>query len=226
LNHGDCNNAGPASTDYIGGSKDWPRGDYATRERIFQDHVTYQQGLMWFLANDPATPAEIRAYVSRFGLPRDEFVETGGWPHDLYIREGRRMVSRLVMTEHHALGTKVAEQSIGLASYQMDSHHTSRVIIDGVVKAEGNVEVPVPKPYPIGYQAIVPKEDECTNLLVAAAVSSSHIAFGSIRMEPVFMILGQSAATAASLAIDAAVPVQRLDYAPLREQLLRDGQKL
>lgn len=226
LNLGDCNNAGPVSTDFIGGSYGWPEGDYATRERIFQEHVTYQQGMMWFLAHDPAVPEHLRAHVKKFGLPRDQFVETDGWPHELYVREGRRMISDYVMTEHNCNGVVVPEDSVGLASYTMDSHHTSRVVVDGVVKAEGNVEQRTPKPYPVSYRAMVPRERECANLLVPVAVSSSHIAFGSIRMEPVFMLLGQSAATAAALAIDAKVPVQRVDYSALRTRLLRDKQVL
>jgi hypothetical protein len=226
LNLGDCNSAGPVSTDYIGGSHQWPEADYATRERIFQEHVTYQQGMMFFLANDPAVPGKLRAHVNTFGLPRDQFEETDGWPHELYVREGRRMISDYVMTEHNCTGKVVAEDGVGLASYTMDSHHTSRVVVDGKVMAEGNVEQRTPQPYPVSYRAIVPRERECANLLVPVAVSSSHIAFGSIRMEPVFLLLGQSAATAAALAIDARVPVQRVEYAKLRSRLQQDRQKL
>ena len=226
LNLGDCNSAGPVSTDFIGASNDWPEGDYTTREKIFQAHVTYQQGMMWFLAHDPEVSEHLRAHVRRFGLPRDQFEETGGWPHELYVREGRRMVSDYVMTEHHCTGRDVAEDSIGLASYTMDSHHTSRVVVDGVVMAEGNVEKYTPQPYPVSYRAIVPRSEECTNLLVPVCLSSSHIAYGSIRMEPVFMLLGQSAATAAAIALEDAVPVQQVDYARLRQRLLADGQIL
>ena len=226
LNLGDCNSAGPVSADFIGGSNDWPEGDYVTRERIFQAHVTYQQGLMWFLSHDPEVPEAIRAVPARFGLPLDQFEETDGWPHELYVREGRRMVADYVMTEHDCNGRTRAPDSVGLASYTMDSHHTSRVVVNGVVMAEGNVEERTPQPYPISYRSIVPREQECTNLLVPVAVSASHIAFGSIRMEPVFLLLGQSAATAASLAIAADIPVQRVDYATLRARLLQDGQIL
>lgn len=226
LNLGDCNNAGPFSTDFIGGSSDWPEADYPTRERIFQAHVTYQQGLMWFLAHDEAVPEKVRARVLAFGLPRDQFVETGGWPHELYVREGRRMKSDYVMTEHDCLGRRVASDSVGLASYGMDSHHTSRVVVDGVVRAEGDLQWNVPAPYPVSYRSLVPRQEECQNLLVSVCVSSTHIAYGSIRMEPVFMILGQSAGTAAALAIDADVPVQQVNYTALRERLQRDGQIL
>lgn len=226
LNLGDCNNAGPVSTDFIGGSIRWPEADYAEREKIFQAHVTYQQGYMWFLAHDSAVPEKLRAHVNTFGLPRDQFAETDGWPHELYVREGRRMVSDYVMTEHNCTGKVVAEDSVGLGSYTMDSHHTSRVVVNGVVMAEGNVEKSTPQPYPVSYRAIVPRERECSNLLVPVAVSSSHIAFGSIRMEPVFMLLGQSAATAATLAIDHKISVQKVDYAALRPLLLQAKQRL
>ena len=226
LNLGDCNSAGPVSTDYIGASYGWPEGDYAEREKIFQAHVTYQQGMMWFLAHDPEVPEHMRTHVQTFGLPRDQFEETDGWPHELYVREGRRMRSNYVMTEHHCVGHEVAEDSIGLASYTMDSHHTSRVVVNGVVMAEGNVEEHTPQPYPVSYRAIVPKAEECTNLLVPVCLSSTHIAYGSIRMEPVFLLLGQSAATAASLALEANVPVQQVDYQKLRARLLADKQIL
>ena len=222
LFRGDCNNNGGFSTDYIGGNYAWPEGDYATREKIFQDHVNYQQGLMWFMANDPEVPEELRKKVAAFGLPKDEFTETGGWPHELYVREGRRMVSDHVMTEKNCTGEATDEDSVGLASYGMDSHNCQRVVIDGVVRNEGDVQIPVKRPYPVGYRALVPKEAECTNLLAPVCLSASHIAYGSIRMEPVAMMLGQSAGTAAALALDDKCAVQKVDYAKLRERLLAD----
>jgi hypothetical protein len=226
LNLGDCNNAGPVSSDFVGGNYEWPDADYATREKIFQAHVTYQQGYMWFLANDEAVPERVRDYVKKFGLPKNEFTETNGWPHELYVREARRMISDYVMTQKNCQGQEVAADSVGLASYTMDSHHVQRVVVNGVVKGEGNVEAGVPRPYPVSYRSIVPKESECANLLVPVCLSSSHMAYGSIRMEPVFMILGQSAATAASMAIDDNLTAQKVDYAKLRERLLTDKQKL
>lgn len=226
LRKGDCNNAGGFSTDHIGANYAWPEGDYATREKIFQDHVLYQQGFMWFLANDERVPKNLRDRVNRFGLTPSEFKETGHWPHELYVREGRRMVSDYVMTEHDCLSKRAAEDSVGLASYNMDSHNCARIVVKGMVKNEGDVQVRCPKPYPISYRSIRPKEKECANLLVPVCLSSSHIAYGSIRMEPVFMILGQSAGTAAVLAIEAGTPVQRVDYARLRDRLLRDKQSL
>jgi hypothetical protein len=228
LNLADCNNAGPFSTDLVGGSYDWPTADYATREKIFQAHVTYQQGFMWLLANDPEVPEKLRQRVQRFGLPKDEFVETGGWPHELYVREARRMISDYVMTERDCSGKVLAPDSVALGSYTMDSHHTSRVVVNGTVKCEGDFELLSGKmrPYPISYRSIVPKQSECDNLLVPVCLSSTHVGFGSIRMEPVFMILGESAGAAAAMSIDAGVPVQQLPYPKLREQLLKEGQLL
>ena len=226
---GDTNNHhlanGAMFIDYVGGSDGWPDGDYPTREKIYQAHVTYQMGVMYFLTHDERVPAEVRAEFAKWGLPADEYRHTGGWTHQLYIREGRRMISDYVMTEHDCTGKTVAEDSIGLATYNMDSHHCQRVVIEGHVVNEGNVEVKS-KAYPIAYRAIVPAAAACENLLVPVCLSSSHIAYGSIRMEPVFMILGQSAGTAAALAIDEKCTVQKLDYMKLRERLLADKQIL
>lgn len=226
LHNGDCNNTGGFSTDHIGANYEWPEGGYELREKIFQDHVNYQQGLAFFAANDPEVPQSIRARVSAFGLLAGEFPETGGWPHELYVREGRRMVSDYVMTEAECTSKKIVEDPIGLAAYTMDSHNTQRVVIDGAVRNEGDVQVRVPRPYSISYRSIVPKETECANLFVSVCLSSSHMAYGSIRMEPVFMILGQTAGTAASMAIDAGVAAQKVDYAKLKERLLADKQIL
>jgi len=222
----DTNNNGGFSTDNIGMNYEYPDGDYATRERIFQEHVTYQQGMMWFLANDPRVPENIREEIGRWGLCKDEFPETGGWPHQMYIREARRMISDYVMTQHNCQGREVAPDPVGLAAYTMDSHNTQRYAKDGRVYNEGDVQVGGFAPYPIAYRSIVPKQSECANLLVPVCLSASHIAYGSIRMEPVFMVLGQSAATAAAQAIDEKVPVQKIDTAKLREKLLADKQVL
>ncbi len=223
----DTNNKGAFATDNIGMNYEYPEGDYATRQRIIEEHINYQQGLMWFLANDPRVPKNIQAEINTWGLPRDEFTETGGWPHQLYIREARRMISDYVMTQHECQGQRVAPHPIALAAYTMDSHHVQRYVdSDGHPRNEGDVEVGGFSPYPIDYAAIVPKRSECTNLLVPVCLSSSHIAFGSIRMEPVFMVLGESAATAAALAIDASTPVQDIDRGALRERLLADQQVL
>jgi len=211
--------------DFVGGNYGWPDASWIERERIFQAHANYQIGVMWFLANSDRIPEPHRSQIRQWGLPRDEYVDTSGWTHQLYIREGRRMVSDYLMTQHNCQGREVPEDSVGLASYNMDSHHCQMTVVDGAVRNEGNVEIPV-EPYRIAYRALTPKRGECTNLLVPVALSSSHIAFGSIRMEPVFMLLGQSAATAAAQAIDADVAVQDVDYAKLSERLLKDGQIL
>jgi hypothetical protein len=222
----DLNNFGAVSTDHIGRNYEWPNGSYEVRERIFQDHVNYNMGLLYFLSHDERVPLEVRKEVNQWGLPNDEFLETGGWPHQLYIREARRMIGEVVMTEHLCRGYKKVDDPVGLAAYTMDSHNCRRVIIDGRCINEGNVEVPPSSPYPISYRAIIPLGTECTNILVPVCLSSSHIAYGSIRMEPVFMVLGQSAATAAALALDKDCSVQELPYEELRKQLLRDAQVL
>ena len=211
-----------------GASWAWPEASYAQREQIAKEHENYHRGLLHFLATDPRVPAKVREDVKRFGLPRDEFVDNGGWPHQLYIREARRMVSDLVMTEHHTFGRQVAPQSVGLGSYGTDTHEIRRIVKDGVVVREGKMAQgrDGAGPYPIGYGAITPKAQECDNLLVTFALSASHTAFSSIRMEPVFMVLSQSAATAACLAIDGGTPVQQVDYAKLRARLLADKQVL
>jgi len=203
---------------------------YQIRERIFQDHVSYQQGLMYFLANDSRVPKELRERVGKFGLDPNEFTKTGHWPHQLYVREGRRMVSDYVMQQADCQSARVAEDSVGLASYAMDSHFCQRVAVEEngkmTVRNEGGFGHDLKKPYPVSYRSIVPKEGECTNLIVPVCLSASHVAFGSIRMEPVYMILGQSAGAAANLAITDKVPVQKVDYAKLKARLLEGGQKL
>ena len=222
----DKNNHGAISTDYISQNYDWAEADYATRERIFRKHVVYQQGLFWFLANDARVPETVRERMSQWGPTRDEFTDTGGWSRQLYVREARRMISDYVMTEHNCRGKIKAEDVVGLAAYTMDSHNCQRVVIDGVVRNEGDVQVGGFSPYPIAYQSIRPKQNECENLLVPVCLSSSHIAYGSIRMEPVFMILGQSAAVAAGMAIDGGTTVQQVDVRKLEAKLLELGQVL
>ncbi|PSL25247.1 FAD-dependent oxidoreductase [Dyadobacter jiangsuensis] len=223
----DTNNHGPFSTDFIGQNYDYPDASYERRKQIIKEHEVYQKGLMYFLANDPAVPADVRAKVSEWGLPKDEFKDNGGWPHQIYVREARRMLGKSVMTENETLGKKAVEQSVGMGSYSLDAHNAQRYVKeDGFVQNEGDIGVHPKTPYSISYGSIVPKKAECENLLVPVCVSASHIAYGSIRMEPVFMILGQSAATAAVQAIDGKVAVQDIDYTKLKEQLLKDKQKL
>ncbi len=222
----DLNNNGAVSTDLIGGSREWPDGSYETRERIFREHFQYDLGMLYFLANDPRVPAEIRAEAGTWGLPADEFTRTGGWPHQLYIREARRMVSDYVVTESDCRHRRAAPDPVALAAYTMDSHHCRRIVLDGRCVNEGNVEIPPAAPYGVPYRSIVPRRGECGNLLVPVCLSATHIAYGSIRMEPVFMVLGQSAGTAAALALEKGCDVQDVEYPLLRKRLLADGQIL
>jgi hypothetical protein len=223
----DTNNNHAFSTDYIGGSYDYPDADYKTREAIIADHVSYQQGLLWTLANHERVPHKMRDEFRRLGLAADEFVDNDNWPTQLYVREARRLIGPYVMTEHNCRGSQVVEDSVGMGAYGMDSHNCQRyVTADGRVENEGDVQVHGFKPYPISYRSIVPKDEQCDNLLVPVCLSSSHIAYGSIRMEPVFMILGQSAATAAAIAIDQDIAVQAVPYNELKSRLLTDRQIL
>ncbi|MCA9137634.1 MAG: FAD-dependent oxidoreductase, partial [Planctomycetales bacterium] len=211
-----------------GASWEWPEASADRRAEIAKEIENYHRGLLHFLATDPRVPETVRRDMKRFGLPTDEFTRTGGWPHQLYIREGRRMVSDLVMTEHHTFGRTIADKSISLGSYGTDIHEIRRIVKDGVVTREGKVAGGRGGfgPYQIGYGAIVPKRSECENIFVTFALSASHSAFASIRMEPVLMATSQSAATAACHAIDADVPVQDVDYDKLKTRLLSDGQVL
>jgi hypothetical protein len=223
----DINNRHGFSSDNIGANYGYPDGDYAARKKIIAEHISYQKGLMWTLANNPRVPEQIRREVSQWGLARDEFVDNGNWPYQLYVREARRMVSDYVMTEQNCRGLRIAPDPVGLGAYGMDSHNTQRYVDKkGHVRNEGDIQVGGFKPYLISYRSIVPKQEQCSNLFIPVCLSASHIAFGSIRMEPVFMVLGQSAASAACLAIDDDVSVQQLDYGKLRKRLLKDGQIL
>lgn len=222
----DTNNKGAFSSDNIGMNYDYPDGDYATRAKIWKEHERYQLGWCWFLANDPRVPEKIRNEVSKWGLSKDEFVDTHHWPHQMYVREARRMISDYVMTEHNCRGSRTVDDPVGLAAYTMDSHNTQRWVKDGYASNEGDVQVGGFPPYAISYKSIVPKATECGNLFVPVCLAATHIAYGSIRMEPVFMVLGQSSATAAAHAIDAGCDVQQVVYAKLRERLLADQQIL
>ena len=224
----DTNNCHGFASDFIGQNYAYPEASYEEREKIVQAHLNYQQGLMWTLANHPRIPLDVRKEVSRWGTCKDEYKPgDNGWQRQLYIREARRMLSGYVITQRHCEGLEVATDPIGMAAYTMDSHHVQRYVdMNGFVKNEGNVEAPVGKPFPISYQAIVPRKDECANLLVPVCLSSSHIAFGSIRMEPVFMVLGQSAAPAACQAIDEKCSVQTISYEKLKATLIEDKQIL
>ena len=232
----DTNNRTGVSTDFIGQNWAWPEASYAEREKIRAAHLKYQRGLMWTFANHPRVPEKIRQEVSKWGTCKDEFKDGlgDGWQTQMYVREARRMVGEYVMTEHNCWGTKVAPMPVAMGAYQMDSHHVRRSVgADGFVHNEGDVEVKFDvktgnrfAPYPIGYGAVVPKRAECANLIVPVCLSASHIAFGSIRMEPVFFALGQVAGTAASIAAEKGLSVQDVPYADLSARLRADGQVL
>jgi hypothetical protein len=223
----DTNNNCAFSTDYLGGSNKYPEASYAERDKILRDHESYQKGLMWTLANHPRVPQKVRDQMKPWGLAKDEFTDSGSWPHQIYVREARRLVGAHVQTELDCRRKRPTPQPIGMGSYNMDSHNCMRyVTVDGLVQNEGDIQVSPGGPYQISYLAIVPKQGECPNLLVPVCLSSSHIAYGSIRMEPVFMVLGQSAGTAAVLVIDDGVDAQKLDYDRLRKRLLADKQVL
>ncbi|MCX8107964.1 MAG: FAD-dependent oxidoreductase, partial [Verrucomicrobiae bacterium] len=222
----DINNNGAFSTDFIGMNWDYPEATVVVRERIAREHEDYIRGFLFFLATSPRVPEIIRSEMQNWGPCKDEFVETGGWPSQLYVREARRMISDYVMTEHNCRYNQIAEDSIGLAAYNMDSHNCQRIVKNGRVQNEGDVQVPPMKPYPISYRSIIPKADHCDNLLVPVCLSASHIAYGSIRMEPVFMVLGQSAGTAAVLAIEANTSVQKVPVSALQKRLRADRQVL
>ena len=223
----DTNNHGPFSTDYIGMNYDYPNASYERRREIIQAHRRYQQGLLYFMANDPGVPQDVREAMSKWGLSKDEFMDNDHWPHQIYVREARRMVGEFVMTEHELVKTKPVVDSVGMGSYTIDSHNVQRYITpEGFVQNEGDIGVSAKGPYPISMKSLMPKKEEIENLVVPICISSSHIAFGSIRMEPVFMILGESASTVASIAIQNNSSVQNVTYAEVKPKLLAAGQVL
>ncbi|MDV7139142.1 FAD-dependent oxidoreductase [Maribacter sp. TH_r10] len=223
----DVNNVGPFSSDNIGMNYEYPEASYDKRKEILEEHINYHKGLLWFWGNDESVPKELREDFKKWGLAKDEFVDNGHWPYQIYVREARRMLGEFVMTENEILGKNKVDKPIGMGSYTMDSHNTQRYITkEGFVQNEGDLGVEPPGPYQIHLGIIMPKKEECKNLLVPAAVSSSHIAFGSIRMEPVFMILGQSAGTLAAMALDAEISLYDVPFEALDKQLREDGQIL
>jgi len=215
----DVNNRGGFSTDMIGMNHNYPEADYSQRTRIIKSHENYVKGLLYFYCNDPRVPAELRKEMLQWGYPKDEYTTNGHWSPQLYIRESRRMIGNYIITQADCQGKTVVLDEIGMAAYTMDSHNCQRLVVNGMVKNEGNVEIGGFGPYPISYGAIIPKQTDCHNLYVPVCLSASHIAYGSIRMEPVFMVLAQSAATAACMAIDGNLTVHQLDLKKLREQL-------
>jgi hypothetical protein len=223
----DVNNHGPFSFDNIGMNWDYPEASYERRKEIIKEHVIYQNGLLYFMATDLRIPAVVRETMNQWGFAKDEFEDNSNWPYNIYVREARRMSGEYVMTENDVLGNREVPRPIGMGSYTMDSHNVQRYVTpEGFVQNEGDIGVSAKQPYQIDLGAIMPKKEECNNLLVTVSVSSSHIAFGSIRMEPVFMILGQSAGTIASMAIEKRKSIYDLSYKELKTKLESDGQIL
>lgn len=223
----DTNNHGPVSFDNIGMNYDYPEATYERRREIIAQHERYQKGLLYFIAHDPCVPTDIQTRMRSWGLAKDEFTDNENWPHQIYVREARRMVGDFVMTENHLRKGLPTPESVGMGSYSIDSHNTQRYITpEGYVQNEGDLGVSTNGPYEISMGALLPKANQCTNLTVPVCVSATHAAFGSIRMEPVFMVLGQSAATIAAMANEEQIPVQEVAYERVKERLLRDGQVL
>lgn len=222
----DTNNNGAFSTDFIGANQAYPEAGYTTRERIAHEHEDYTKGFLYFLATSPRVPAALHEEMNQWGLARDEFTDNGNFPTQMYVREARRMISDYVMTEADCRWQRQCEDPVGLGAYNMDSHNCQRIVKDGFVRNEGDVQEGVAGPYPVSYRSIIPQAAQAENLLVPVCLAATHIAYGSIRMEPVFMSMGQSAATAAVLAIDDQTTVQKVDYAKLQARLLQDGQIL
>jgi len=218
-NKTDINNKGGFSTDMIGHSSNYPIASFEERKEIEQKHREYIEGLFYFLAYDPDVPQHVKDQMRQYGWPKDEFIDNGGFPHQIYVREGRRLVGDFVMTEHHVRGKKLVNDTIAMGAYNLDSHHSGRYVVNGMVKNEGEFQEPV-KPYPISFKTLIPKAEECSNLLVSTCISSSHVAYGSIRMEPVFMMLGQASGIAAAEMIQNNLTAQKLESEYI-EQLLK-----
>jgi hypothetical protein len=218
----DINNNGPFSTDMIGMNYDYPEATYDERKKIAKQHEHYIKGLLYFIGHSKRMPNHLREEMLKWGYPKDEYTDNGNWSPQMYVREARRMVGAYVMTQANCEGKEKVEDGVGMAAYTMDSHNTSRVVIKGMVKNEGDVQVGGFPPYPISYRSLIPKSSECTNLFVPVCLSATHIAYGSIRMEPVFMVLGQSTATAAVQAIERKVSVQEVDVKAVQNRLKED----
>ena len=221
----DINNSGPFSTDMIGANYNYADATLEERKRIVKQHENYIKAFLYFLGNDERVPIHLRTEMKKYGYPKDEYTDNQGFSSQIYVREARRMIGRLVMTEHHCEGRESVKDGVGLAAYTMDSHNAQRVVIEKngikMVKNEGDVQQGLGglPPYAISYRAITPFEEQCRNLIVPVCLSASHIAYGSIRMEPVFMVLAQSAGVAAAMAIKAKKSVQTIDVIALQNLL-------
>ena len=215
----DINNNGPFSTDMIGMNYDFPEADYAARKKIQRLHEEYVKGLLYFIGHDERMPQHLREQLLPWGYPKDEYTENGNWSPQMYVREVRRMKGEYVMTQANCEGKEIVKDEVGMAAYTMDSHNCQRIVVNGMVKNEGDVQIGGFGPYPVAYRSIIPKSDECKNLLVPVCLSATHIAYGSIRMEPVFMVLSQSAAMAAIMAIDTKTTVQQINIDKLKQAI-------
>jgi len=223
----DVNNHGPVSFDNIGMNWDYPDATYERRREILAEHILYQKGLLYFMATDKRLPEKVNAAMSEWGFAKDEFTDNGNWPYNIYVREARRMIGEYVMTENDVLLKRAVPHPVGMGSYTMDSHNVQRYVTEeGFVQNEGDLGIKTLKPYQIDLGSLMPERSQCLNLLVPVCVSCSHIAFGSIRMEPVFMILGQSAGTVAAMALDKKKSMYELTYDEIKARLETDGQIL
>jgi hypothetical protein len=218
----DVNNRGAFSTDMIGMNQCWLKANYSERQKLLENAINYTKGLFYFYGYDNRVPDTLKKQMLKWGYPKDEYQKFNHFTPQLYIREGRRMIGEYVITEHNCRGQVSVNDGIALGSYQMDSHNCERIVVNSMVKNEGDVEVGVPHPYPISYRSMTPQKEECDNLLVPVCLSATHIAYGSIRMEPVFMILGQSAAMASVVAINEKASVQKIDVKKLQKWLKDD----
>jgi hypothetical protein len=229
----DVNSTGPVSTDLLGASWEYPEASYARRQQIWEEHLTWAQGLIYFLQNDPAVPEAIRVQANHWGLPKDEFVDTGHWPNQLYVREGRRMQGEYFLTEHDLETLREKYDSIGMAGYNIDIREVEWLAhkvylfpkVINQVFMEGYLSMPV-RPWQIPYRALLPMEEQASNLLVTVCISASTIAYASFRMEPNYMIAGESAGTAAALAVKTKRSVHKIDIAELQSELRANGQIL
>lgn len=216
----DFNNNGAFSTDMIGMNNEYPDGSYETRQKIIKQHEDYNKGFLYFIGNDPRVPEHLREEMKSWGYPKDEYTDTGHWSHQLYVRESRRMIGEYLMTESNGLGTVTVSDGIAMSSYRMDAHNAQRVVVNGHVKNEGDVQWPSSvKPFPVSYRALLPKKTECVNVLVPVCLSATHIVYGSIRMEYTFMELGEASAVAAVMAIDNKTDLHNVDVNQLKEKL-------
>jgi hypothetical protein len=245
----DVNSVGPFSLNLLDGSnRGYPDGDEETRQEIRDRHLTYSHELLHYLQSDDGVPSAIREQLRGWFLCADEFSDTDGWPHQLYVRDGRRMLGEAILTEHDLLNRVRQPDTVAMGSYNIDIREIERtwrflpeyrpngevaantagpVSQPGVpaVFNEGYLSVGI-APYAIPYRAVVPSEEDCANLLVPVCLSASHVAFASVRTEPTLMALGQATGMAAALAAIGGTPVQRIDVARLQQRLAEDGQRL